>query len=48
MKRFIDEIIDKSKKVPASNQYASVQHKKDFFDQSKKSKIYTGDRKSAI
>ena len=48
MKRFIDEIIEKSKKTPASNHYSSNKHKKDFFDPSKKSKIYTGDRKSAI
>ena len=48
MKRFIDEIIEKSKKIPCSNQYASNQHKKDFFDPTKKSKIYTNDRKSAI
>lgn len=48
MKRFIDEIIEKGKKIPCSNQYASNQHRKDFFDASKKSKIYTGDRKSAI
>jgi hypothetical protein len=34
--------------LPASNQYANVQHKKDFYDKNKKSKIYINDRKSAI
>jgi hypothetical protein len=34
--------------LPASNHYANVQHKKDFFDTNKKSKIYLHDRKSAI
>ena len=34
--------------MPAPNQYANVQHKKDFFDTNKKSKIYLNDRKSAI
>jgi hypothetical protein len=48
MKRYIDKIIDNSKKIPGSNQYSNTQHRKEFFDKNKKSRIFTSDRKSAI
>ena len=48
MKRFIDQILENKKNIPGSNHYDNTQHKKDFYDVNKKSRIYTSDRKSAI
>ena len=48
LKMYLDVIIAEKKKIPAPNQYSNTQHSKHFNDLTKKSVIYTNDRKSAI
>ena len=48
MRRVFDVIAQKEKKLPAPTSYSSSAHRKDFNDISKKSRIFTHERKSAI
>ena len=46
MKRYLDSIIEKGKKIPSPDKYAP--HRKNFNDLTKKSKIYMFERKNQI